>query len=290
MIASETFKNQSYKFWADVRYISQEVGYTTRRNRKKGINSAIKVPSLEKVIELYNKHDIDITHIIKDGVLTVYGGMLFDYFKLRADTLNMIAPTNLMEPDEAETLYNELKNSPGLFIEAPNNKQTGDKAKPNYFTGIINTMVARKLNSVEFNSNPRSLTTVRENKELVYCLSRWVDGAIPDVINPSVIWEIKEYYYTTTFGSRVADGVYETQLDGYELKELETKLNRKIYHILFIDSRRTWWHIGKSYLCRLFDSMHMGHIDAVIIGRECITDIPKILDLYKIVERIPSGV
>lgn len=32
--------------------------------------------------------------------------------------------------------------------------------------------------------------------------------------------EIKEYYYTTTFGSRVAGGVYETLLDGMELDEL----------------------------------------------------------------------
>jgi len=28
------------------------------------------------------------------------------------------------------------------------------------------------------------------------------------------------YYYTTTFGSRVEDGVYETLLDGMELEEL----------------------------------------------------------------------
>ena len=36
-------------------------------------------------------------------------------------------------------------------------------------------------------------------------------------------WEIKEYYGTTTLGSRVADGVYETMLDGLELRELQRK-------------------------------------------------------------------
>jgi hypothetical protein len=45
----------------------------------------------------------------------------------------------------------------------------------------------------------------------------------PGTVNPIAIWEIKEYYYTTTFGSRVADGVYETLLDGMELGFLSTK-------------------------------------------------------------------
>jgi len=34
------------------------------------------------------------------------------------------------------------------------------------------------------------------------------------------VWEIKDYYYTTTFGIRIAYGVYESLLDGMELEEL----------------------------------------------------------------------
>jgi len=45
-------------------------------------------------------------------------------------------------------------------------------------------------------------------------LARRVDGAFTDTVNPIAVWEIKEYYYTKTFGSRVADGIYETLLDG----------------------------------------------------------------------------
>ena len=44
-------------------------------------------------------------------------------------------------------------------------------------------------------------------------LARRVDGAFPSAVNPVAVWEIKEDYHTTTFGSRVADGVYETQID-----------------------------------------------------------------------------
>ena len=89
--------------------------------------------------------------------------------------------------------------------------------------------------------------------------------------------KIKEYYYATTFGSRVADGVYETQLDGYELKELSDRTGKKVYHVLFIDAYRTWWIQGKSYLCRIIDALNMGLVDEVIIGREVFTRWPELL-------------
>ena len=62
--------------------------------------------------------------------------------------------------------------------------------------------------------DPRELTTVTTDGFPLRTLARRVDGAFPSAVNPIAIWEIKEYYYTTTFGSRVADGVYETLLDG----------------------------------------------------------------------------
>ena len=45
-------------------------------------------------------------------------------------------------------------------------------------------------------------------KHIYINTSRRFDGAYPNIINPRIVWEIKEYYYATTFGSRVADGVY----------------------------------------------------------------------------------
>ena len=105
-------------------------------------------------------------------------------------------------------------------------------------------------------------------------LSRRVDGAFPAVINPIAIWEIKEYYYTTTFGSRVADGVYETLLDGHELEESEAASNQKVRHLLIVDDYFTWWKCGRSYLCRLIDMLHMGYLDEVLFGREVVEQLP----------------
>lgn len=107
-------------------------------------------------------------------------------------------------------------------------------------------------------------------------MSRRVDGSFPKVINPVALWEIKEYYYTTSFGSKVADAVYETMLDGYELIEVRKSLNVDIKHYLMIDGKLTWWKMGRSYLCRLIDTMHMGLITEVLFGKEVLERIPEL--------------
>ena len=116
-----------------------------------------------------------------------------------------------------------------------------------------------------------------DNGALLGVSSRRFDGAYPSIKNPKMVWEIKEYYYATTFGSRVADGVYEKQLDGYEFKELYERTGEKIYHVLFVDAYQTWWTKGKSYLCRIIDALNMGLVDEVIVGREVFDRWPELL-------------
>ena len=108
-------------------------------------------------------------------------------------------------------------------------------------------------------------------------MARRVDGAFPSAIDPVAIWEIKEYYYTKTFGSRVAGGVYETLLDGMEIEELEKMTGQRIDHVLFIDARYTWWECGRSYLCRMIDMLHMGYVDEVVFGKEVIARLPEMV-------------
>ncbi len=94
------------------------------------------------------------------------------------------------------------------------------------------------------------------------------------------MWEIKEYYYTTTFGSRVADGVYETLLDGFELEELRLNEGVKVQHLLMVDAHYTWWDCGRSYLCRLIDLLHMGYVDEVLFGYEVVERLPRIVQTW----------
>lgn len=93
------------------------------------------------------------------------------------------------------------------------NKQKGEKRHYSYFTCIINMLTEKNLQGKFFDDNPKKLCLITDaNNKLIKTMSRWVDGAYPDNLNPKAIWEIKEYYGTTTFGSRVADGVYEISL------------------------------------------------------------------------------
>ena len=122
----------------------------------------------------------------------------------------------------------------------PLNKQKGAKRHAAYFTCLINMLTEQNLTGAIFNDDPGQLATIKDaNGKLIKTLSRRIDGAYPSLANPIALWEIKEYYGTTTFGSRVADGVYETRLDGYEIKDAIKFGAKKINHYLLIDDKFT---------------------------------------------------
>ena len=279
------FLSQSKEFWANVRTISQEVGYTERANKNKGTLSSIKVPELKDIRLKFKKLGLSATNIVKaDGTLTDLGQRLIDYFKFRAQALNNTVQGYLMRKDTAEIEFNQLKATLDPQCPLPMNKQKGEKKNHAFLTGIVNMLVEANIGGAPCDYDPHSLTTVTHDNMPLRTLARRVDGAFPSVINPIAIWEIKEYYYTTTFGSRVADGVYETLLDGMELEELDVAAQRKIQHVLFIDDYFTWWESGgRSYLCRMIDMLHMGYVDEVVFGREVLTRLPGLAREWKAV-------
>lgn len=282
MKANPKFLVQPKAFWATIRTISQEVGYTTRGNKRIGTEPSVKIPTLKEVREKFQKLGLKTTNIEnKNGVLTSFGQHLFDYFTYRADVLNNTVHLNLMNKDSAEIEFEKLKTQLNPKCPLPMNKQKGAKKNHAFFTGIVNMLMEANIESTPCDYDPRSLTTITHDAMPLRTLSRRIDGAYPAAVNPIAIWEIKEYYYTTTFGSRVADGVYETLLDGMELEELEVSTQRKIQHILFIDDHYTWWQCGRSYLCRIIDMLHMGYVDEVIFGREIMTRLPEMAKEWK---------
>lgn len=276
MKADARFLTQPKEFWANVRTISQEVGYTER-----GANS-IKIPSLNAIRKKFDRLGLTTAHIAgADDTLTDFGQCLFDYFSFRATVLNNTVQRYLMEKDSAESEFNQLKKKLNPQCPLPMNKQKGEKKNYAFLTGMINMLVEANIGAAPCDYDPHSLTTMTHDSMPLRTLSRRVDGAFPSVVNPIAIWEIKEYYYTTTFGSRVADGVYETLLDGMELEELKAAAQRKVQHILFIDDHFTWWKCGRSYLCRMIDMLHMGYVDEVVFGREVLTRLPILAQEWK---------
>lgn len=270
MKANKQFSRQSLEFWANVRLISQEVGYTVRGAGQ------IRVPSQTESVLALTKLGLETKHLFtsKRGP-TDLAKALNAYFEYRADILNTFVKPRLMTLDRIQDLFIQFTNSHTFSQPFAMNKQSGDKKTPAYFTAIVNMLIEANTQGMPCDFNPQVLTTITRSGSPYRTMSRRVDGAFTSAIDPIAIWEIKEYYFTTTFGSRVADGVYESLLDGLELQELFSSANVQIQHLLMLDGYSTWWEKGRSYLCRIVDMLHMGYVDEVLFG-------------YEVVERLPS--
>lgn len=268
MQAFEQFRGMDASFWGFVKYVSENLGYTERGE------GVVKKYPVRKIKTLCEEQGINVSeeYIVRCA----------QYSMLRADLLNQFAEKMFMNAETAceEFQYWKMIHSADhYYCKLPFNKQKGKMKQIAYFTAIINIITEKTIReatdskcSLGFDDDPHGLVYVRDdNGGIIGASSRRFDGAYPCIENPKIVWEIKEYYYATTFGSRVADGVYETQLDGFEFKELYERTGKKVYHVLFIDGYRTWWVQGKSYLCRIIDAMNSGVVDEVIVGREVFT-------------------
>jgi len=220
------------------------------------------------------KRNLLADHLVQGGKPTKLAKCLLEYFEYRAYVLNETVQYQLMDAEAAKAMYERLLARKDYKIAASMNKQKGEKKQVAYLTAIVNMLIEANADGIEYNHDPRELTTVTENGRPLRTLSRRVDGAFPSTVNPVAIWEIKEYYHTTTFGSRVADGVYETLLDGMELEEMRKETRVKVEHLLIVDAHYTWWTCGRAYLCRIIDMLHMRYVDEVLFGHEVEQRLP----------------
>lgn len=271
MTPNPLFSNQPKRFWACVRSISQTVGYTVRGGNQ------IKVPTVQQMAAALSGLGLEGNRLLRANGPTALARVLHRYFQYRAKMLNTFVEPRLMDKDQARALFTKLKAQLSPKIPIPMNKQTGEKKAPAYLTAIVNMLIEANAGGFCCDYDPRALTTVTREGEPLRTLARRVDGAFPCAVSPIAVWEIKEYYYTTTFGSRVADGVYETLLDGMELEELRASEGVDVLHYLMVDGRFTWWDCGRSYLCRILDMLHMGYVDEVLFGAEVVERLPAVV-------------
>ncbi|MCA9100718.1 MAG: hypothetical protein KDA63_06200 [Planctomycetales bacterium] len=258
-------------FWACVRTLSQRIGYTVRGEGR------VRVPTIDEIEAAFDDLGLDPAVLSRTRSGASVGNQLCSYYEHRAGVLNDVVEPLLMNATEAKRHFRRLKKQLRPTCPLPMNKQKKEKRAEAYLTCIVNMLIEAHANGATCDYDPRQLTSFTRKGLPVRTLSRRVDGAFPSVLNPTAVWEIKEYYYTTTFGSRVADGVYETLLDGMELEELRASQGVHVSHYLIVDDHYTWWTCGKSYLCRLIDMLHMGYVDEVLFGREVLTRVPELV-------------
>ena len=282
------FTNLDKGFWANVRSISESAGYTARDIHQ------IKVHSITDMAAAMRKRGLDPSHIAaaRTGP-TELAHRLHAYFEFRANLLNTYVEPRLMDAERAANVFQGLCDDLQPQCPIPMNKQKGDKRAPAFLTGIVNMLIEANARGMSCNYDPRVLTTFTKNGQPLRTLARRVDGCFPSTVNPLAVWEIKEYYYTTTFGSRVADCIYETLLDGLELEELREHEGVDVQHLLMLDAHYTWWECGRSYLCRIVDLLHMGYVDEVLFGYEVVERLPSIVrawvNAYEEREKLPRS-
>ena len=263
--ANERFVGLPQEFWASVRTVSEKAGYTA--------GTGFLVPTPARVVDTYASLDLDPSDLVLDGGFTEAGALLAAYMKYRGDVLQRDVHGWLMNADEAAALYQALAARHRPRSKQPRNNQGRAKGAPRYFTCIIN-MLVESVVGMDCDYDPQQLTAVTVARKPLRTLARRLDGAYPSAVNPVAVWEIKEYYHTISFGSRVADGVYVSLLDGMELEEMREHTGISIRHYLMLDAKDNWWQYGRSYLCKVVDMLHMGYVDEVLFGREVVERLP----------------
>lgn len=265
MQANVNFKSKPKYFFEAARLISERHGYSSRRSKT--------VDSEVKTISSVQANDIFKTlGIVEDSSVNTRD--VCEYINYRAQLINAEVEPNLMNREQAKLLYESEKATKNPRTPPLMNKQKGEKRHESFLACLVQIQAEALLGYGNFNNDPQRLAYLTNQKnQLTKCFARRFDGAVPGIENPKVVWEVKEYYGTTTFGSRVADGVYETLLDGYEIVEAREH-GHTLHHYLFIDDYFTWWSLGKSYVCRIIDMMHTGHVDRVYFGKQVVSQFP----------------
>src|SRR6266581_6825462 len=104
MKPDKRFLNQPKHFWANVRSVSQHIGYTERGTGR------IKVPSLNGIADALKEIGLKSSHVVGEGQqATELGSNLLAYFEHRANVLYDVARPHLMDVKKARATFRKLK-------------------------------------------------------------------------------------------------------------------------------------------------------------------------------------
>ena len=186
MKPNNVFLKLPKSFWAGVRLISQEVGYTEKRTGQ------IRIPSENEIREKLISFDIDFDFLQaqKTGFGT-YGNLLSGYFSYRADVLNSYVRPRLMNAAKAKEIFDTQFKKYQPSCPIPLNKQKGAMKRPAYLTGLVNMVVEANAQGKPCDYDPHQLTIITKDGLPLRIFARRVDGAFPESVNPIAIWEIK---------------------------------------------------------------------------------------------------
>jgi hypothetical protein len=198
--------------------------------------------------------------------------LFFDYLRLREPDFTH-ATANLRTETEAVAFCESL----GVAVTRVKTKSADHHQSSAALVGAVNALTIRRCqvkgSTYTINPDRRCVWLVNDH---LHVTARNLDGAVPSLVSPSVVWEIKEYWGPTGGGSKMSDALYECNLVGREMREFEERSGAKIMHVVFLDGRDQW-ATRQSDLKRFIDLFHQGIIDHLLIGKEVETDWESLL-------------
>ena len=186
MRADRSFVEKSARFWAHAKFISERVGYSQRMSGQ------------------LRTHSIgEAEAALKERRLAADNNLLVEvmaYLNWRAEVLNNRVAHLFMNRDEAAAEFAKVYKKTKPTKPLPKNKQKGEKRHPAYLASMVAMIAESIVGPSGFIDDARKLSILTSDHTLEEIFSRRFDGALPDTENPRAVWEIKEYYGTTTFG------------------------------------------------------------------------------------------
>jgi hypothetical protein len=166
----------------------------------------------------------------------------------------------------------------GLAVEYTKTKSKDHHQSPKAVVALVNHIVEEvcRQRDLAFDPNPQSRCVWCTEKQL-HVTARNLDGAIPGLANPIVIWENKEYWGRTKGGSKMSDAVYACNLVGRELREFEESSGVRVVHVVFLDGM-TQWTDRPADLRRFVDLTNQTLIDYLFVGTEIETGFEAVLN------------
>jgi hypothetical protein len=212
-------------------------------------------------LQTANTMEIDATHDL--AIDPEHVQLLFDYLQGR-DVVFAHAIGMLRSEAEALAFCAGL----GVFVSQTRTKSTEHHQSSSAMVAAVSHIAAQQCRAkgltLSLKPDRRCVWLVNN---LLHVTARNLDGAIPSLAFPLVVWEIKEYWGKTKGGSKISDALHECNLVGRELREFEERSKARITHAVFLDGQEQWSH-RQSDMRRFLDLFHQGVIDYLIVGRE----------------------
>jgi hypothetical protein len=254
-------------FWHAFRMLADQI--SRRRKYVEGIEPSEIISVLESV-----------RSSAADGLIGYLGShagsleLLAQYWAMRQQVANELLDLTRTE-DEAKDDYTAIS---ARAVGSYGVRLAGYHASSKVLVDTVDVVVRNECEraGVDVNTSPQSRATIISD-EHIWVSPRRLDGAIPALLNPVALWEIKEYWGgggNKSGGSKMSDAIYEIQLVGTELRTFEDEFGIHVNHYAIIDGR-TQWAARRADLKRAVDLLYSGLLDELIVGREVLTEWPR---------------